>query len=67
MKELDLKLTLRIMGRGSVVQISARPKVTIAQTSRLFIGIVYIAAVVSQTPDQKKNRQYTASIASSSL
>ena len=47
-KELDLKLTLRIMGRGSAVQISARPKVTIAQTSRLFIGIVYIAAVVSQ-------------------
>ena len=30
----------------SVVQISARPKVTIAQTSRLFISILYIAAVV---------------------
>ena len=36
----------RIMGRGSVVQISARPKVTLSQTSRLFIGILYIAAVV---------------------
>ena len=33
------------MGRGSVVQISARPKVTIAQTSRLFIGILYTAAI----------------------
>ena len=34
------------MGRGSVVQISARPKVTLAQTSRLFIDIQYIAEVV---------------------
>ena len=34
------------MERGSVVQISARPKVTISQMSRLFIGILYIAAVV---------------------
>ena len=34
------------MGRGSVVQISARPKVTLSQTSRLFIDILYIAAVV---------------------
>ena len=31
---------------GSVVQISARPKVTLSQTSRLFIDILYIAAVV---------------------
>ena len=34
------------MGRGSVVQISVRPKVTLSQTSRLFIDILYIAAVV---------------------
>ena len=34
------------MGRGLVVQILARPKVTLSQTSRLFIGILYIAAVV---------------------
>ena len=34
------------MERGSVVQISARPKVTLSQTSRLFIDILYIAAVV---------------------
>ena len=34
------------MGRGPVVQISVRPKVTLSQTSRLFIGILYIAAVV---------------------
>ena len=60
MKELDLKLTLGMAERrltesspdeeswrgGSVVQILARPKVTLSQTSRLFIGILYIAAVV---------------------
>ena len=34
------------MGRGSVVQISVRPKVILSQTSRLFIDILYIAAVV---------------------
>ena len=34
------------MGKGSVVQISVRPKVTVSQTSRLFIDILYIAAVV---------------------
>ena len=34
------------MGRGSEVQISVRPKVTLSQTSRLFIDILYIAAVV---------------------
>ena len=34
------------MGRGLVVQILARPKVTLSQTSRLFIDILYIAAVV---------------------
>ena len=46
------------MGRGSVVQISARPKVTIAQTARLFIDILYIAAVVvvrTIKSEQKKN------------
>ena len=42
-----------------MVQISARPKVTIAQTSRLFIGILYIAAVVivrtiNSRPKKKK-------------
>ena len=34
------------MGRGSVVQISVIPKVTLSQTSRLFIDILYIAAIV---------------------
>ena len=32
--------------RVSVVQILVRPKVTLSQTSRLFIDILYIAAVV---------------------
>ena len=46
------------MGRGSVDQISARPKVTPSQTSRLFIDILYIAAVVivrTINSEQKKN------------
>ena len=49
MKELDLKLTLGMAERRlteSVVQISARPKVTLSQTSRLCIDMLYIAAVV---------------------
>ena len=35
-----------IMGRGPVAQILVRPKVTLSQTSRLFIDLLYIAAVV---------------------
>ena len=46
-----------------MVQISARPKVTIAQTSRLFIGILYIAAVVivrtiNSRPKRKKKIRF---------
>ena len=54
-EELDLKLTMGMAERRltepppdeeSVVQISARPKVTLSQTSRLFVDTLYIAAVV---------------------
>ena len=38
---------MRNHGSGSVDQISARPKVTLSQMSRLFIDILHIAAVVT--------------------
>ena len=44
-----------------MVQISARPKVTIAQTARLFIDILYIAAVVvvrTIKSEQKKKMKF---------
>ena len=40
-----------------VVQISVRPKVTLSQTSRLFIDILYIAAVIIvRTINSRKKR-----------
>ena len=60
MKELDLKLTLGMSerrltesppdeeswGGGQLFKSRPDPKVNLSQTSRLFIGILYIAAVV---------------------
>ena len=49
------------MGRGSVVQISVRPKVTLSQTSRLFIDILYIAAVVIVRTINSHKKYYLSS------
>ena len=46
------------MGRGPVVQISVRPKVALSQTSRLFIDILCIAAVVIVRTINSQKRDY---------
>ena len=41
-----------------MVQISARPKVTLSQTSRMFIDILYIAAVVIVRTINSRTKKY---------